>query len=70
MLEDFTLTIKGVALFESSLQLKIDFSKYTNIRNKLNRKLFTKVMSGPSKEARVLDRQSLIKREVSASTFI
>ncbi len=35
------------------------FTKYTNITTKLNWKLFTKVIKRPSKEAWVLDRQSL-----------
>ncbi len=41
------------------------FTKYANNTNKLNWKLFTKVIKKPSEEAWVLDRQSvLIKREM------
>ncbi len=46
-----TFIIKQVTLFKSSLFLKIDFKKYTNIMTKLKWKLLTKVIKRPSTEA-------------------
>ncbi len=42
------------------------FTKHTNITTRLKLTLFTNVIKNPSKETWVLDRQSLIKREVQA----